>query len=337
MITAEFPTEKITALHGHLRLRGGRMSTASIAVAVLGETTSDYKGAGLERILRAEAERLDIEPVEMPGDGLYWQRRPAATPAPAPKTQPAVAPAGLRDWSKDGILMVAAREIAKQMGAEGVSPGRTGLPTGELVRRLSERMGETITPNAFAPSSAHLGGKWRNTLEAHYEAGRKNYLAKVAEFQESKEAGEDPDAAPSILAPTGPLPEPEELSAEELQEAITELREIACSSSNGSHPPDDEPTDEDLNLVEEVAGLEQELEEAKREIEALQEALQAASKAADVSTHQDASQGTLDALLAALEAQLTQAQHEQAEAETKVAAISEKLTAARQLVQVLEG
>lgn len=337
MITAEFPAEKIAALHGHLRLRGGRMSTTSIGRAVLARDMSPHTEGELQKLLEREADRLDIEPVEVPGDGLYWQRRPASAPAPAPKTQLAVAPAGLRDWSKDGILMVAAREIAKQMGAEGVPPGRTGLPTGELVRRLSERMGETITPNAFAPSSAHLGGKWRNTLEADYEAGRKNYLAKVAEFQESKEAGEDPDAAPSILAPTGPLPEPEELSAEELQEAITELREIACSSSNGSHPPDDEPTDEDLNLVEEVAGLEQELEEAKREIEALQEALQAASKAADVQTHQQTAQGALEALLDTLEAQLAQAQHEQAEAETKVAAISEKLTAARQLVQVLEG
>lgn len=366
----EFPQDKIKALHAHLRLRGGRMTTASIAVAVLGQNVSDHKEAEIERVLRSQADRLDIEPVSVPGDGLCWRRKEQGS-----ELQPSPTKNDTRDWSLGGTIMQTARLVARQLGAEGVPPGRTGLPAGELVRRLSDRMGEEITSNAFAPSSKHMGGKWRNTLEADYEAGRKDHLAKVAEFRESKEAGEEPDAAPAIVGPSGPLPEPEELTAEELAEAITELRGIACSSNgngngngNGYHPVQPiEPTDEDLGLVEEVASLESELEEAKREIEALQrrdeeakrleqrlqeaqdriallEAIEAASKAVDVSTHQFNPSGTLEGLLAALEAQLAQAKDEQLESEwrlneasAKVADLNEKLVAARQLVQVLEG
>ena len=382
-MVSEFPQHKIKALHGHLRLQG-RLNTASIARAVLGENLSEHKDGQLEKLLQKEAHKLDIEPVSTGDNETYWRRRektPEPQPAPA-STQPAAKakakaekpatkPAGNRDWSWDGELMQSAREIARQIGAEGVPPGREVLPSNVLVARLSERLGESITPNAFARSDK-MGGKWRDKLEEEYQNGRKDYLAKMAEFRESKEAGEEADAAPSILAPAGPLPELEQpepaLTPAELVEAITELQEIVCSSStNGSHPPDDEPTDQDLSLVEEVAELEEQLEEAKREIESLQrraqevarleqrlqesqdrvallEALETASKAIDVETPQPAPQGTLQGVLDALEAQLTRAEDERTEAQwrlneaaSKVAELTEKVSAARQLVQVLEG
>jgi len=216
-----------------------------------------------------------------------------------------------------------------------------------------------------------FGGKWRDDLEEAYQEGRKDYFSKVAEFREAKEAGEEADAAPSVLAPAGPLPEPEQpepaLTPGEMVEAITELQEIVYSNTNGSHPPDDEPTDQDLSLLQEVAELEEQLEEAKREIESLQrraeevtsleqrlresqdrvallEALEAASKAIGVETPQPAPQGTLQGVLDALEAQLTRAEDERTEAQWRlneaaetVAELTEKVSAARQLVQVLEG
>lgn len=364
----QFPQDKIKALHAHLRLHG-RLNTASIARAVLGENLSEHKDGRLEKLLQREAHKLDIEPVSSPGDNeIYWRRRektepepqlaPASTqPAakakakkPAAKAKPATKPAGNRDWSLNGELMQAARQIARELGAEGVVPSRGNLPTTELARRLGERIGCKLPDNAFAPSSLQFGGKWRDDLEEDYQEGRKDHLAKVAEFREAKEAGEEADAAPSILAPAGPLPEPEQpepaLTPAQLVEAITELQEIVCSSTNGngSHPPDEEPTDQDLSLVEEVAYLESELEESRREIESLQKRLEAAFAAVNAQTPQPAPQGTLEGLLDALEGQLARAKDEQTEAqwrlneaEAKVADLSEKLVAARQLVQVLEG
>ena len=377
-MVSEFPQHKIKALHGHLRLQG-RLNTASIARAVLGENLSEHKDGQLEKLLQREADRLDIEPVSSGDNEIYWRRREKTEPEPqpAPASQPPAKakakksaarakPADKRDWRLDAVLMTTAREIARQMGAEGVPPGRQVLPSNTLVTRLSERLGESITPNAFARSSIDMGGKWRDILDQDYNEGRKDYLSKVAEFREAKEAGEEADAAPSVLAPAGPLPEPA-LTPGELVKAITELQEIVCSSTNGSHPPDDEPTDQDLSLVEEVAELEEQLEEAKREIESLQrraeevvrleqrlqesqervallEALETASKAVDVETPQPASQGTLQGVLDALEAQLTRAEDQQTEAQwrlneaaSKVAELTEKVSAARQLVQVLEG
>ena len=377
-MVSEFPQHKIKALHGHLRLQG-RLNTASIARAVLGENLSEHKDGQLEKLLQREADRLDIEPVSSGDNEIYWRRREKTEPEPqpAPASQPPAKakakksaarakPADKRDWRLDAVLMTTAREIARQMGAEGVPPGRQVLPSNTLVTRLSERLGESITPNAFARSSIDMGGKWRDILDQDYNEGRKDYLSKVAEFREAKEAGEEADAAPSVLAPAGPLPEPA-LTPGELVKAITELQEIVCSSTNGSHPPDDEPTDQDLSLVEEVAELEEQLEEAKREIESLQrraqevvrleqrlqesqervallEALETASKAVDVETPQPASQGTLQGVLDALEAQLTRAEDERIEAQWRlseaaetVADLSKKLVAARQLVQVLEG
>ena len=361
----EFPTEKIDALHAHLKLRGGKMTTTAIGVAVLGRDMSPHTENELQKLLEREADWLDIEPVSVPGDGLCWRRK---EPLPAPTRN-----GMLRDWSLDGTIMQTALLVAREVGAEGVPPGRAGLPSTEVVNRLSDRLGEPITPNAFAPSSTQLGGKWRDEMEEAYQSGRQEYLAKAESVKDAKSAGEEPDAAPSILAPSGPLPEPEELSAEELAEAITELREIVSNGNgngngNGYHPAEpDEPTDDDLSILQEVEYLESELEEAKREIEALQrrdeeakrleqrlqeaqeriallEALEAASKAVEVSTHQPNPSGTLESLLGTLEAQLVQARDEETEAEwrrreaaAKVADLSEKLTAARQLVQVLEG
>lgn len=385
----EFPQDKIKALHSHLRLRGGSMTTAAINLAVLGRDPSPHLDEELNKVLRAAVDRLDIEPVQVPGDGLYWRRREKTEPEPQPapastqpvvtaqarkpaaKAKPATKPAGNRDWSLDGDLMRTAQQIARELGAEGVVPSRGNLPTAELARRLCERIGRKLPANAFAPSSLQFGGKWRDDLEEAYQEGRKDYFSKVAEFREAKEAGEEADAAPSVLAPAGPLPEPEQpepaLTPGEMVEAITELQEIVYSNTNGSHPPDDEPTDQDLSLVEEVAELEEQLEEAKREIESLQrraeevtsleqrlresqdrvallEALEAASKAIGVETPQPAPQGTLQGVLDALEAQLTRAEDERVEAQWRlneaaetVAELSEKLVAARQLVQVLEG
>lgn len=363
----QFPQDKVKSLHGHLKLRG-RMTTASIAVAVLAENVSEHKASELQKLLEKEADRLDIEPVQVPGDGLYWRRReksePEVRPAPAStqpvvtaqakkpaaKAKPATKPADKRDWRLDAVLMTTARQIARQMGAEGVPPGRQVLPSNRLVTRLSEQLGQSITPNAFARSSIDMGGKWRDILEQDYNEGRKDYLSKVAEFRESKEAGEDADAAPSILAPAGPLPEPEQpepaLTPAQLVEAITELQEMVCASTNGngSHPPAAGPTDHDLSLVEEVAYLESELEESRREVESLQKRLEAAFAAVNAQTPQPAPQGTLQGVLDALEAQLAQAEDQQTEAEwqlndavAKVAQLTEKVSAARQLVQVLKG
>ena len=366
----EFPAEKIAALHAHLRLRGGKMTTASIGRAVLAEVMSPHTEGELQKLLEREADRLGIEPVSVPGDGLYWRRKEQTElqPVASTSTEP-----DKPKWSLDGTIMQTALLVSRELGADGVRTGRDGLPTTKLVKELSHRLGMEITAKAFAPNTNKMGGKWRQKLEEAYQSGRQEYLAKAESVKSSKAAGEDPDAAPSILAPTGPLPEPEELAvvpdlgpvmtAQDIQEAILELRDIVGESvshngnGNGHH---EEPTDDDLGLVEEVASLESELEEAKREIEALQrrdeeamrleqrlreaqdriallEALEAASKAAEVSTHQPDPSGTLESLLGTLEAQLEQAQQEQAEAAIKAAAISEKLAAARQLVQVLEG
>lgn len=363
MIVTQFPKDKIKALHKHLQIRRV-MTTASINLAVLGRDPSPDLDDQLNKVLQTASAWLDIEPVQRPGEGLYWRRRektesepqsapvstqPVVKAEPAAKAKPATKPTLNRDWSLDGELMLSARQIARELGAQGIAPSRGNLPTAELARRLGEQIGSNVPPNAFAPSSLRFGGKWRDDLEEDYQKGRKDYLAKIAEFRESKEAGEDADATPSILTPTGPLPEPEQpepaMTPGELVEAITELQEIVCSSSNGNgnHPADDEPSDQDLTLIEEVTYLESELEESRREVQSLQRRLEAAFAAAKA-TPQQPTQDTLQGILDALEAQLEQAKDEQTEAEwrrneaaTRIAALSEKLTAARQLVQVLES
>jgi hypothetical protein len=320
----KFPAEKITALHKHLQLRGGRMTTQSIGVAVLGLTSTEHKQGQLAKILESEAERLDIEPVSVPGEeGLSWRRR---EPAPEPGKKPRG-----RDWSLEGTLVQAALLVARELGRAGVSGIAGGFPTAELARQTSERLGDAIEPKHFARSSTKLAGRWRDQLEAAYSEGVRDRIAAIKEHELKTDVPnpnlpDEPDMSPVLV--TGGV-------------AIYDGMSL---NGNGYEDP----------LVAHVVELEISLDEAEQRIAELEQdllearasslALEGASKPADVQTHQASTQDALESLLATLEAQLAAAvegkdaaYREYTRLEVKAEELNAALAAARQLVQVLEG
>jgi hypothetical protein len=131
--------------------------------------------------------------------------------------------------------------------------------------------------------------------------------------------------------------------ASELGGIVEEVVGATNGNGNGHHLEDDEPTEEDLSLVEEVAKLEVAIEEYQDRIRAL-EAQLAASAPAQVQTLQPDTGSTLEGILEALETQLEDASSK-AEAAAKAAELAElgvdqarqRLQAALEAVNTLQA
>jgi chromosome segregation ATPase len=187
-----------------------------------------------------------------------------------------------------------------------------------LSRRVTELTGEKIHEAWFAPSGR--GSHFREHIEASFADG-------VAEREKRIDA-----------------------VASELSDIVEEVTSATNGNGNGHHLEDDEPTEEDLTLIQEIAKLEADVEEYQNKIAAL-EAQLAASAPAQVQTPQLDTGGTLEGILAALETQLEAANmkadsaakavesaQEQAElAELEVDQARQRLQAALEAVQTLQS
>jgi chromosome segregation ATPase len=188
----------------------------------------------------------------------------------------------------------------------------------DLTRRVSRITEDDVPRSWFAPSGH--GAQFREYLEAALADG-------LAEREKQIDA-----------------------VASELGGIVEEVVGATNGNGNGHHLDDDEPTEEDLTLIQEIAKLEADVEEYRNKIAAL-EAQLAASAPAQVQTPQPDTGGTLEGILAALQIQLEDASskadsaakavesaQEQAElAELEVDQARQRLQAAMEAVQTLQS
>jgi chromosome segregation ATPase len=188
----------------------------------------------------------------------------------------------------------------------------------DLTRRVSRITEDDVPRSWFAPSGH--GAQFREYLEAAFADG-------LAEREKQIDA-----------------------VASELGGIVEEVVGATNGNGNGHHLEDDEPTEEDLTLIQEIAKLETTIEEYQDRIKAL-EAQLAASAPAQVQTLQPDTGGTLEGILAALQTQLEDASskaeaaakavesaQEQAElAELEVDQARQRLQAAMEAVQTLQA
>jgi hypothetical protein len=225
-----------------------------------------------------------------------------------------LAPEANRRYTLESRRIQVARQVAFDMGLEG----KPEVAWRALSRRVTELTGEKIHEAWFAPSGR--GSHFREHIEASFADG-------VAEREKRIDA-----------------------VASELSDIVEEVTSATNGNGNGHHLEDDEPTEEDLTLIQEIAKLEADVEEYQNKIAAL-EAQLAASAPAQVQTPQLDTGGTLEGILAALETQLEAANmkadsaakavesaQEQAElAELEVDQARQRLQAALEAVQTLQS
>jgi hypothetical protein len=218
-----------------------------------------------------------------------------------------LAPEQKRRYTLESHRIQVAQKVAYEMGLEG----KPDVAWRALSRRVAEITGEKIHEAWFAPSGR--GAHFREHIEAAFADGVAERNRKIEQV------------------------------ASELGEIVDEV--VGATNGNGHHL-DEEPTDEDLSLVEEVAKLETAIEEYQDRIRALEaqlaamawvggeaeeyqnkiaalEAQLAASAPAQVQTPQQDSQGTLEDILAALQIQLEDASSK-AEAAAKAVELAQE-------------
>jgi hypothetical protein len=223
-----------------------------------------------------------------------------------------LAPEQKRRYTLESHRIQVAQKVAYEMGLEG----KPDVAWRALSRRVAEITGEKIHEAWFAPSGR--GAHFREHIEAAFADGVAERNRKIEQV------------------------------ASELGEIVEEV--VGATNGNGHHLDDDEPTEEDLSLVEEVAKLETAIEEYQDRIKSL-EAQLAASAPTQVQTPQPDTGGTLEGILEALETQLEDASmkaeaaakavelaQEQAElAELGVDQARQRLQAAMEAVQTLQS
>jgi hypothetical protein len=218
-----------------------------------------------------------------------------------------LAPEQKRRYTLESHRIQVAQKVAYEMGLEG----KPDVAWRALSRRVAEITGEKIHEAWFAPSGR--GAHFREHIEAAFADG-------LAEREKRIDA-----------------------VASELGGIVEEVVGATNGNGNGHHLEDDEPTEEDLSLVEEVAKLEVAIEEYQDRIRAL-EAQLAASAPAQVQTLQPDTGSTLEGILEALETQLEDASSK-AEAAAKAAELAElgvdqarqRLQAALEAVNTLQA
>jgi hypothetical protein len=225
-----------------------------------------------------------------------------------------LAPEQKRRYTLESHRIQVAQKVAYEMGLQG----KPEVAWRALSRRVTDLTGEKIHEAWFAPSGR--GAHFREHIEASFADG-------VAEREKQIDA-----------------------VASELGGIVEEVVGATNGNGNGHHLDDDEPTEEDLTLIQEIAKLEADVEEYRNKIAAL-EAQLAASAPAQVQTPQPDTGGTLEGILEALETQLEAASlkaeaaakavkdaEEQAElAELEVDQARQRLQAAMEAVQTLQA
>jgi hypothetical protein len=225
-----------------------------------------------------------------------------------------LAPEQKRRYTLESHRIQVAQKVAYEMGLEG----KPEVAWRALSRRVTDLTGEKIHEAWFAPSGR--GSHFREHIEASFADG-------VAEREKQIDA-----------------------VASELGGIVEEVVGATNGNGNGHHLDDDEPTEEDLTLIQEIAKLEADVEEYQNKIAAL-EAQLAASAPTQVQTLQPDTGGTLEGILAALETQLeaaslkaeaatkaVEAAQEQAElAELEVDQARQRLEAALEAVNTLQS
>jgi hypothetical protein len=249
-----------------------------------------------------------------------------------------LAPEQKRRYTLESHRIQVAQKVAYEMGLQG----KPEVAWRALSRRVTDLTGEKIHEAWFAPSGR--GAHFREHIEASFADG-------VAEREKQIDA-----------------------VASELGGIVEEVVGATNGNGNGHHLDDDEPTEEDLTLIQEIAKLEADAEEYQDRIKALEaqlaaiawakgeaeeyrnkiaalEAQLAASAPAQVQTPQPDTGGTLEGILEALETQLEAASlkaeaaakavkdaEEQAElAELEVDQARQRLQAAMEAVQTLQA
>jgi hypothetical protein len=233
-----------------------------------------------------------------------------------------LAPEANRRYTYESHRIQVARKEAYDMGLSGIYKiNKDGNPEpvwADLTRRVSRITEDDVPRSWFAPSGH--GAQFREYLEAAFADG-------LAEREKQIDA-----------------------VASELGGIVEEVVGATNGNGNGHHLEDDEPTEEDLTLIQEIAKLETTIEEYQDRIKAL-EAQLAASAPAQVQTLQPDTGGTLEGILAALQTQLEDASskaeaaakavesaQEQAElAELEVDQARQRLQAAMEAVQTLQA
>lgn len=180
-----------------------------------------------------------------------------------------------RRYTLESHRIQVARKEAYDMGLSGICKiNKDGNPEpvwADLTRRVSRITEDDVPRSWFAPSGH--GAQFREYLEAALADG-------LAEREKRIDA-----------------------VASELSDIVKEVTSATNGNGNGHHLDDDEPTEEDLTLIQEIAKLEADVEEYQNKIAAL-EAQLAASAPTQVQTPQPDTGGTLEGILAALETQL---------------------------------
>jgi hypothetical protein len=249
-----------------------------------------------------------------------------------------LAPEQKRRYTLESHRIQVAQKVAYEMGLQG----KPEVAWRALSRRVTDLTGEKIHEAWFAPSGR--GAHFREHIEASFADG-------VAEREKQIDA-----------------------VASELGGIVEEVVGATNGNGNGHHLDDDEPTEEDLTLIQEIAKLEADAEEYQDRIKALEaqlaaiawakgeaeeyrnkiaalEAQLAASAPAQVQTLQPDTGGTLEGILAALQIQLEDASskaeaaakavelaQEQAElAELEVDQARQRLQAALEAVNTLQA
>jgi hypothetical protein len=225
-----------------------------------------------------------------------------------------LAPEQKRRYTLESHRIQVAQKVAYEMGLEG----KPEVAWRALSRRVTDLTGEKIHEAWFAPSGR--GAHFREHIEAAFADG-------VAEREKQIDA-----------------------VASELGGIVEEVVGATNGNGNGHHLDDDEPTEEDLTLIQEIAKLEADVEEYQNKIAAL-EAQLAASAPTQVQTLQPDTGGTLEGILGGLETQLeaagiraelaakaVEAAQEQAElAELEVDQARQRLEAALKAVNTLQS
>jgi hypothetical protein len=225
-----------------------------------------------------------------------------------------LAPEQKRRYTLESHRIQVAQKVAYEMGLEG----KPEVAWRALSRRVTDLTGKKIHEAWFAPSGR--GAHFREHIEASFADG-------VAEREKRIDA-----------------------VASELGGIVEEVVGATNGNGNGHHLEDDEPTEEDLTLIQEIAKLETTIEEYQDRIKAL-EAQLAAMATPQVETPQPDTGGTLEDILAALQIQLEDASskaeaaakavevaQEQAElAELGVDQARQRLQAAMEAVQTLQS
>ena len=227
-----------------------------------------------------------------------------------------LAPEANRRYTYESHRIQVARKEAYDMGLSGIYKiNKDGNPEpvwADLTRRVSRITEDDVPRSWFAPSGH--GAQFREYLEAALADG-------LAEREKRIDA-----------------------VASELGGIVEEV--VGATNGNGHHLDDDEPTEEDLTLIQEIAKLETTIEEYQDRIKALEaqlaamawvggeaeehrnkiaalEAQLAASAPAQVQTLQPDTGSTLEGILEALETQLEDASSK-AEAAAKAVELAQE-------------